>query len=160
MNVKKLILIPFIFLCFKVSYSQSLKAHHNVYSPKVSASEAINIVKKELVNFRTGEVSVSKSKSSIKSIDVYIKNSEKSITKIRLNPQTGDILPKGYRTYYPEVLISEEDALKKVEKVLPVVKIGNPWLGVDKNWRVPLILDGSVIAEVIVNGDNGQISSK
>lgn len=149
-----------ILLWAKLCYPENFKAHHNVFTPKISANEAINIVKKDLPNFNVGDVSISRGKSGIKSIDVGITKNNKKITKIRINPQTGDVLPKGYRTYYPEVLISEKEAVLKVEKLLPNIKVGNPWLGIDKNWKVPLILDGTIIAEVLVNADNGSIVVK
>lgn len=160
MKLYQFFLFLMLFLCSKLCYAEDLKAHRNVYTPKISALEAINIVKKDLPNFNVGEVNISKGKSGIKSLDIIITNYGKKITKIRLNPQTGDVLPKGYRTYYPEILISEQQGIKKVEKILPVLKVGNPWLGIDKKWKVPLILDGTVISEVLVDADSGKIIGK
>lgn len=155
---KKIILLFFTFVLYsKFCYSENLKDNRNVYNPKISASEAITIVKKTLPDLKIGEVIVSKGKSGVKSLDVIITKNDKKITKIRINPQTGDVLPKGYRTYYPEVLITEKDAIKKVENLLPIIKVGNPWLGINKNWRVPLILNNTVVSEVTVNADNGEI---
>ncbi|MCX7769901.1 MAG: hypothetical protein N2202_02340 [Proteobacteria bacterium] len=156
--MKKIFIFFFCLIVFvKFSQSQELKAHHNVFTPKVSSDEAIEIVRKNIPMLTVGSVYLSKGKSGIKSLDVPLEIKGKKISIIRLNPQTGEILPKGYRTYYPESKISEDFALKRVEEILPALKVGSPWLGIDKNWKVPLVLDGTVISEVFVNAEKGEL---
>ncbi len=149
------ILQLFVLLFFNIAgFAQKVE------KPVISAEDAIRIVKNNLSKFRIGDAKTSIGKSGVKSINVSLLFENKVITDIRLNPQNGEILPKGYRTYYPKVLISENEAVNIVSKAISKLQIGNPWLSVDRKWKVPLVLNNSVIAEISVDGVNGKITGK
>jgi uncharacterized membrane protein YkoI len=151
----------FVFLqLFLLLFFNASGFAQKVEKPVISAENAISIVKNNLSKFRTGNVKISEGRSGIKSINVSLLFEDKVITEIRVNPENGEIIPKGYRTYYPKVLVSESEAVNIVNKALSKVKIGNPWLSVDKKWRVPLVLNNSIIAEVSVDGKSGKILGK
>jgi len=145
----------FILLFFNIAVSAQ-----KVEKPIISAEEAISIVKNNLSKFRIGDAKISEGKSGVKSINVSLIFENKVITVIRVNPQNGEILPKGYRTYYPKVLLSESEAINIFNKAISKIQIGNPWLSVSRKWKVPLVLNRSVIAEVSVDGTSGQIIGK
>lgn len=152
MRIVYLLLFSF-FIC-------STALSKDIDTPKITASDAINIVKKSLPYFKTGKTKVMEGKSGVKSINVELLLDNKVVAYIRVNPQTGEILPKGYRTYYPKVIITEESAKRNVDSILSKLQVGNPWLKVNKEWRVPIVLKNSIISEVSVDGLNGEILIK
>lgn len=153
-------LLFFLFILLLNSNGFCIEKVQKVDTPKVSAKEAMQIVEKSIKDFTVGEAYITSGKDGVKSIDVLILLKGNVVSKIRVNPQTGEILPKGYRTWFTKTLITERDAVAKVNKVLNNLKVGNPWQGVNKQWKVPFVLNGSVIAEVHVDGKNGIIIGK
>lgn len=129
----------------------------DVAKPGISAEKAMEIVERELPRMRAGDGKAEQNRQGDTKVIVPIMKDKMVVAKIKVNPLTGEIIPKGYRIFTPKMDISPLEAESAVESIIPRLTVGNPWQSVNRHWKVPLVLDGTVIAEVRVDGWKGEI---
>ncbi len=127
-------------------------------TPKISASEAKRAVEASRPRWRVGAVHQKQKKEGIE-VRVLIRNEEGTITKMGIDPMTGEILPRSIETHGREVLLSKEEITKKVEAILPNIVVGDrAWLGKrGRYWRIPLFWDGMLVSTVKVDTLTGKL---
>jgi hypothetical protein len=150
----------FIFLavnmfCENLIYAVDLKGR--VDTPKVTAQQAMDNVKRVLPELGADTGRFTYSAKGDTKLDVPLILNGNMVAYVRLNPTTGEILPKGYRAWTPKKAVSAEDGTVIVQKTISKMSVGNPWQSVNGQWKVPLVLNGSVIAEIRVDGNDGKI---
>lgn len=127
-------------------------------TPKISAPEAKRAVEASRSQWRVGAVHQKQKKEGIE-VRVLIRNEEGTITKMGIDPMTGEILPRSIETPARETRVSKEEIAKNVETILPKIVIGDrAWLGKrGRYWRIPLFWDGMLISTVKVDTLTGKL---
>lgn len=125
--------------------------------PPLSASAAMEKVRLILPEITPGEGRPKYSKKNDAVMEIPLMHKEAVISIVRINPETGEIVPKGYRTWKSTIVVSQADCRKTVSRALQKISVGNPWQSVNGRWKVPLVLNGAVVAEVKVDGSDGTI---
>ncbi|MEM3421868.1 MAG: hypothetical protein QW315_06410 [Candidatus Hadarchaeum sp.] len=133
------------------------KGWDDYIAPTVTAEQALSTVKAALPKLTVGQCFVKTGKRGEKSLEVALVLEGNIVSKIRLNPTTGEILPKGQKAFTPQVLASREQALKIVEQSIPNLEVASVQLGKHGEWKVDLTLKKAVVATISVHGRNGSI---
>ena len=92
-----------------------------------------------------------------KKLEVTLVLDGKIVSRMRLSPATGEILPKGQETMVYEVTASKEQAVKIVEQAIPNLDVASVSLGKQAEWKVDLTLKKMIIATINVHSGDGSI---
>jgi len=131
--------------------------------PTVTAEQAMSVVKAALPKLTVGKSFVKTGKKRFhlwggeKKLEVTLVLDGKIVSKMRLNPATGEILPKGQEVPVQEVLASQGQAVKIVQQAIPNLEVGSVTLGKQGEWKVDLTLKKAVVAGMSVHGGDGSI---
>lgn len=125
--------------------------------PTVTAEQAKATVAAALGKLTLGKPYTKEGKQGDIKLEVPLQAEGKIVGRVRLNPLTGEILTKGQRLQAPKLSVAPEEAVKTVQAVLPQLQVGAAWLGKAGQWKVPLLYQGAIIAEMHVHGQNGSL---
>lgn len=125
--------------------------------PTITAEQAISSVKAALPRLTVGKSIVKTGQRGEKKLEVTLVLDEKIVSRIRLNPATGAIMPKGQDVMVQEVLVSQGQAAKIIEEAIPKLEVASVRLGKEGMWIVDLTLNKAVVASMAVHGGNGSI---
>ena len=125
--------------------------------PVVTADQAKATVTAVVPNLSLGKPFTKQGKQGDIKLEVPLLAEGKIVGKVRLNPMTGEILTKGQKFQAPKLSVSPDEAVKTVQMVLPKMQVGPAWLGKGGEWKVPLLYQGAIIAEMSVHGQNGSL---
>jgi uncharacterized membrane protein YkoI len=125
--------------------------------PTVTAEQAMSAVKAALPKLTVGKSFVKTGKRGEKKLEVTLVLDGKIVSRVRLNPATGEILSKGQETLVYEVSASQEQAVKIVQQAIPNLEVASVSLGKQGEWKVDLTLKKAVIASMGVHGGDGSI---
>jgi hypothetical protein len=126
-------------------------------TPTITAEQAISSVKAALPKITAGKCFVKTGKRGEKNLEVALVLDGKIVSKIRLNPATGEILSKGQKMMVQQVLASQDQAVKIVQQAIPNLEVASVQLGKQGEWKVDLTLKKAVIASINVHGGDGSI---
>ena len=125
--------------------------------PTITAEQAISSVKTALPKVTVGKSFANTGKRGEKKLEVTLLLDGKIVSKVRLNPATGEIMPKGQDVMVQEVSASPEQAVKIVQQAVPNLEVASVRLGKHGEWKVDLTLKKAVVASMSVHGGDGSI---
>ncbi len=140
-----------------LAVAKEKKAKGSYIAPTVTAEQAVATVKAALPKLTAGKSFVKTGKRGEKKLEVPLLLDGNIVSRVRLNPATGEILPKGLETLAYQVSASPEQAVKIVEQALPNLEVASVSLGKQGEWRVDLTLKKAVVAHISVHGGTGSI---
>jgi hypothetical protein len=129
-------------------------------APSITAEEARKTVQASRPTWRMGAVYQKWEEEGLE-VAVLIHNQAGRITKLRVDPQSGEILPRSVEVSSRNVQVSHDEIIKKVKAMLPKITVGDrAWLGDHgRYWRIPLFLDGMLVSTVKVDAHSGELLS-
>jgi uncharacterized membrane protein YkoI len=133
------------------------KEEGSYLKPTVTAEQAMSAVKAALPKLTVGKSFVKTGKRGEKKLEVILVLDGKIVSRVRLNPATGEILSKGQETLVYEVSASQEQAVKIVQQAIPNLEVASVSLGKQGEWKVDLTLKKAVVAGMSVHGGDGSI---
>ncbi len=157
MVMKAALVVSAVCLIATVATAKEKKAKGSAVAPTVTAEQAVATVKNALPNITAGNSYVKTGKRGEKKLEVPLVLDGNIVSKIRLNPATGEILPKGLETLAYSVSASPEQAVKIVQQALPNLEIASVSLGKRGEWKVDLTFKKAVVAHISVHGGTGTI---
>jgi hypothetical protein len=133
------------------------KEEGSYLKPRVTAEQAMSAVKAALPKLTVDKSFVKTGKRGEKKLEVTLVLDGKIVSRVRLNPATGEILCKGEETLVYEVSASQEQAVKIVQRAIPNLEVGSVTLGKQGEWKVDLTYKKAVVADMSVHGGDGSI---
>ncbi|OPY65767.1 MAG: hypothetical protein A4E57_03055 [Syntrophorhabdaceae bacterium PtaU1.Bin034] len=141
-----------------LAYAQDRREKGTYRAPTITAEQAMSIVKAALPKLTVGNSSVMTGRRGEKRLEVPLVLDGAIVSRVRLNPATGEILPVGLEIVEYTVSASPDQAVKIVQQALPNLEIASVSLGRQKGeWTVDLTLKKAVIAHIDVHAFNGSI---
>jgi hypothetical protein len=125
--------------------------------PTITAEQAISSVKAALPGLTVGKSIVKTGQRGEKKSEVTLVLEGKIVTRVKLNPATGEIMTKGQDVVVQEVLASQGQAAKIVQDAIAKLEVASVRLGKNGEWIVDLTLNKAVVASIGVHGGNGSI---
>jgi hypothetical protein len=125
--------------------------------PTITAEQAISSVKAALPRLTVGKSFVKTGQRGEKKLEVTLVLDGKIVSRVKLNPATGEIMPKGQDVMVQEVLASQGQTAKIVEETIPKLEVASVRLGKQGVWIVDLTLNKAVVASMSVHGGDGSI---
>ena len=125
--------------------------------PTITAEQAISSVKAALPGLTVGKSIVKTGQRGEKKLEVTLVLDGKIVSRVRLNPATGEIMTKGQDVTVQEVLASQGQTAKIVEEAIPKLEVASVRLGKQGEWIVDLTLNKVVVASISVHGGDGSI---
>jgi hypothetical protein len=126
-------------------------------APTITAEQAVSTVKAALPRLTVGNSFVKTGKRGEKKLEVPLVLDGNIVSRMRLNPATGEILPKGLDIMTYTVSPSPEQAVKIVQQALPNLEVASASLGKEGEWNVDLTVKKAVVAHISVHGFTGSI---
>jgi hypothetical protein len=125
--------------------------------PVVTADQAKATVTAAVPKLSLGKPYTKQGKQGDIKLEVPLLVEGKIVGRVHLNPLTGEILTKGQKIQAPKLSVAPDEAVKTVQTVLPKLQVGPALLGKGGEWKVPLLYQGAIIAEMGVHGQNGSL---
>jgi hypothetical protein len=125
--------------------------------PVITAEQAITAVKAALPGITAGKTIVKTGKRGEQILDVTLVLNATIVSRVKLNPATGEIMIKGQDVMVQEVLASQGQATKVVQEAIPKLEVASVHLGKEGQWIVDLTLNKGVVASIGVHSGNGSI---
>lgn len=126
-------------------------------APVITAEEALIKVKAALPNLTVGKAFVKTGKRSDKKLETNLVLKGQIVSRLRLNPLTGEILHKGQKVSAQNVSASLEQAVNIARDAVSRFEIGSVRLSRHGAWVVDLTLNKVAVASIGVDGSNGAI---
>ncbi len=126
-------------------------------APTITAEQAIAAAKAALPKITVGKSFVKTGKRGEKNLEVALVLDGQIVSKVRLNPTTGEILSKGQKVAAQQVSASQSQAVNIVQQALPNLEVASVHLGKQGEWKVDLTLKKAIVAGLNVHGGNGTI---
>lgn len=126
-------------------------------TPTITTEQAMSSVKAALPKLTGGKSFITTDKRGEKKLEVTLVLDGKIVSKVRLNPSTGEILSKGQKMMVQQVLTSQEQAVKIVQQAIRDLEVASVQLGKQGEWKVDLTLKKAVVASINVHGGDGSI---
>jgi hypothetical protein len=133
------------------------KEDRPLFTPTVTAEQAVSIVKDVLPKLAAGKYWVKTGPKGDKKVNVALILEGKIVSKVELNPATGEIMPKGQRIFAEQVSANPEQAVDRVRQAIPNLEVATARLGKDGEWKVELTLKKGVIADINIHSGDGSI---
>ncbi|MCX7965539.1 MAG: hypothetical protein N2596_02800 [Syntrophorhabdaceae bacterium] len=152
-----LLAVAIIGLIATLASAKGKKEKGTYVAPTITAEQAISTVKSALPKLTAGNSYVKTGKRGEKKLEVPLILDGNIISRIRLNPATGEILPKGFDPMVYTVSASSDQALKIVQQALPNLDVASVSLGKQGEWKVDLTLKKAIVAHIKVNSNTGII---
>jgi len=161
-KVTSVLLATVFLLAVTMLFASSAAAKKNkdkgsYITPTITAEQAISSVKAALPKLTVGKSFVKTGKRGEKKLEVALVLDGKIVSKMRLNPATGEILPKGREVLARDVLASQGQAVTIVQQAIPNLEVASVQLGKQGEWKVDLTLKKAVVASIKVHGGDGSI---
>jgi uncharacterized membrane protein YkoI len=161
-KVTSVLLATVFLLAVTMLFASSAAAKKNkdkgsYITPTITAEQALSKVKAALPKITAGTSFVKTGKQGEKNLEVPLVLDGKIVSKIRLNPATGEILSKGQKVSEQQVLASQDQAVKIVQKAIRNLDVASVQLGKQGEWKVDLTLKKAVVASIKVHGGDGSI---
>lgn len=125
--------------------------------PAITAEQAISSVRAALPELTVGKSIIKTGQRGEKKLEVTLVLGGKIVSRVKLNPATGEIMMKGQEVMVQEVLASQDQAAKIVQDAIPKLEVASVRLGKHGEWIVDLTLNKAVVASMSVHGGNGSI---
>lgn len=125
--------------------------------PVITAEQAITAVKAALPSITAGKTIVKTGKRGEQILDVTLVLNGTIVSRVKLNPATGEIMTKGQDVIVQGVFASQGQATKIVQEAIPRLEVASVHLGKEGQWIVDLTLNKAVVASIGVHGGNGSI---
>ncbi len=152
-----LLAVAIIGLVATLASAKSKKEKGTYTAPTITAEQAVTTVKAALPRLTAGSSYVKTGKRGEKKLEVPLVLDGNIVAKIRLNPATGEILPKGLETIAHTVSASQDQAVKIVQQAIPNLEVASVSLGKQGEWKVDLTLKMAVVTHITVHGNTGSI---
>lgn len=133
------------------------KEDRPLFTPTVTAEQAVGIVKDALPKLAAGKYWVKTGPRGDKKMNVALILDGKIVSKVEVNPTTGEIMPKGQRILVEKVTADPEQVVNRVRQAIPKLEVTAARLGKDGEWKVGLALKRGVVAEINVHSGDGSI---
>jgi uncharacterized membrane protein YkoI len=144
-------------MLFATSAGAKNKEKGSYIQPTITAEQAISSVKAALPGLTVGKIIVKTGQRGEKKLEVTLVLDGKIVSRVKLNPATGEIMTKGQDVTVQEVLASQGQAGKIVQEAIPKLEVTSVRLGKQGEWIVDLTLNKAVVASMSVHGGNGSI---
>lgn len=126
-------------------------------APTVTAEQAIVKVKTALPNLTTGKGYIKTGKRGEKNLEVTLVHGGQIVSRVKVNPSTGEIMPKGMKVLVQNVSATQEQAINIVKDAIPKFEVGSARLGKHGEWVVDITLKQVTVASVAVHGGTGEL---
>jgi hypothetical protein len=126
-------------------------------TPTVTAEQAVSTVKTVLPRLTVGSSFVVTDRRGGKRLEVPLILDGNVVSRVRLNPATGEILPRGLDASANTVSASPDQAVKIVRQALPTLELASVSLGREGEWMVDLTLKKAVVTHIRVHGSTGSV---
>jgi hypothetical protein len=156
-SLTAVVLLAAIMLLATSAAAKKNKEKGSYIQPTITAEQAISSVKAALPGLTVGKSFVKTGQRGEKKLEVTLVLDGKIVSRVKLNPATGAILPKGQDVIVQEVLASQGQAAKVVQEAIPKLEVASVRLGKQGEWIVDLTLNKAVVASMGVHGGNGSI---
>ncbi|OPY75323.1 MAG: hypothetical protein A4E64_01954 [Syntrophorhabdus sp. PtaU1.Bin058] len=125
--------------------------------PSITAEQAVSAVKDTLPKLTAGKSFVKRGEHGKKKLEVPLVLDGRIVSKIKLDPASGEVLTRGQRVPVRNVTVSQELTTKIVRQTIPKLEVASVRLGEHGEWKVDLTLNKAVVACVSVRGIDGYI---
>ena len=125
--------------------------------PAITAGQALTIVKAALPGITAGKTIVKTGKRGEQILDVTLVLNGTIVSRVKLNPATGEIMIKGQDVMVRELLASQAQATKVVQEAIPKLEVASVRSGKEGQWIADLTLNKGVVASIGVHSGNGSI---
>jgi hypothetical protein len=155
--LKTVLALSVIGLIATAAVAQERKHRGTYTKPTITAEQAFSTVKNTLPKLAVSKSFVRTGKRGEKKLEVTLVLEGEIVSTIRLNPATGEILPRGQEILVYEVAASQEQTVKIVQQAIPNLEAASVRLGRQGDWKVDLTLKKMVVASMRVHGGDGSI---
>ena len=152
---KTILSLSVLCLVATAAAAEDRKQRGSYAKPSITAEQAFSTVKNALPKLAVGKSFVKTGRRGQKWLGVTLLLEGEPVSMIRLNPSTGEILPKGQEVLAYEVAASQEQAVKIVQQAIPNLEAASVRLGRQGEWKVDLTLKKMVVASMHVQGGDG-----
>jgi len=156
-SLAAVVLLAAIMLLATSAAAKKNKEKGSYIQPTITAEQAISSVKAALPGLAVGKSFVKTGQRGEKKLEVTLVLDGKIVSRVKLNPATGAILPKGQEVLVQAVSASQDQAVKIVQEAIPKLEVASVRLGKQGEWIVDLTLNKAVVASMGVHGGNGSI---
>jgi hypothetical protein len=125
--------------------------------PAITAEQAASAVKGTLPKLNAGKSFVKTGEHGKKKLEVPLVLDGKIVSRIKLDPASGEVMARGQKIPVHNVTVSQELATKVVQQAIPKLEVASVRLGEHGEWKVDLTLRKAVVACVSVRGVDGYI---
>lgn len=133
------------------------KEDRPLFTPVITADQAVGMVTAALPKLAVGKYWVKTGPRGDKKMNVALILDDRIVSRVELNPATGEIMPKGQRIFVEQVSADPEQAVSRVRQAMPNLQVSSARLGKDGEWKVELTLNRGVVAEINVHSGDGSI---
>lgn len=126
-------------------------------APAITAEQAISTVQSALPKLTAGKSIVIYGQNGEIQQEVALLLDAKIVSRIRINPATGEILPKGLNIPARELLTTPAQAVTIVQQAILKLEVASVQLGKHGEWKVDVTLNKAVVTSIMIHGDNGSI---
>jgi len=152
-----LLSISLLFAASAAAKKKGDKGSYSYITPTITSEQAISAVKAALPKVTVGKSFVKTGKRGEKKLEVTLVLDGKIVSRMRLNPGTGEIMPRGQDVLAQAVSAPQDQAVKIVQQAIPNLEVASVGLGKDGEWKVDLTLKKAVVASINVHGGDGSI---
>jgi hypothetical protein len=156
-SLAAVVLLAAIMLFATSAGAKKNKEKGSYIQPTITAEQAITAVKAALPGITAGKTIVKTGKRGEQILDVTLVLNGTIVSRVKLNPATGAIMPKGQEVLVQAVSASRDQAVKIVQEAIAKLEIASQRLGKEGQWIVDLTLNKVVVASMGVHGGNGSI---
>jgi len=146
-----------VVLCVSSALAQKARRDTPIPAPGISAGQATEAVTQALPRMTVGRYWVWTGKRGDTKAKVALTFAGNIVSRIELNPATGEILAKGQEVFVQQVSIDKDKSIDMVRQAIPNLQVVAARLGKDGEWKVELALNKAVVAEVNVNTRDGSL---
>ncbi|MGO9572673.1 MAG: hypothetical protein ACLP5H_34590 [Desulfomonilaceae bacterium] len=126
-------------------------------TPVITAEQAVGVVTAALPKLATDKYWVRTGPRGDTKLNVALILDGKIVSRVELNPATGEILPKGQAIFVNHISADPDEAVNRVRQVIPNLQVAAARLGKEGEWKVELTLNRAVIADIDVHSRDSSI---
>jgi hypothetical protein len=128
-----------------------------ILTPLITAQQAVEVVKATLPKLTVGNFWFWTGPRGDTKAKVALILDGKIVSRMELNPATGEILAKGQDVFINQVSADPNQAASKVREIVPNLQVSAARMGKEGEWKVELTFNNAVVADVDVNSRDGSI---
>ena len=128
-----------------------------ILTPVITAEQAVGVVTAAFPKLAVGKYWGWRGPAGDRKMNVALILDDRIVSRVELNPATGEIMAKGQRIFVDQISATPEQAISRVRKAMPNLQVSSARLGKNGEWKVELTLNRGVVAEINVHSGDGSI---